>query len=166
MEPFQLKRWKLDISPNDAAYFYTCARPGRSKGRDKKLVADDIVSAWVCGLPRPDTAIISLLGRKQGPEGLSEFSYYSFWGDFDTPSERGSQPSFQEWLDQQHEHLKILVREHPTYDDRPIPYNTLAAVESDIRDLISEGRMVVVVDSGGVDRTGQAGKHMKATRSL
>ena len=92
MEPYNLKMWKIDTSQGDIVYFHTCARPGRSKG-PKGRVSDQIVSAWISGLPGPDIAIVSLLGRKQGHKGNSEFSYYSFSGGFDTCSERGSQPT-------------------------------------------------------------------------
>ena len=162
MEPHKLKKWKTDSPQGDIAYFYTCARPGRSGG-PKGCVSDQIVSAWVEGLPGPDTAIISLLGRKQGREGTSEFSYYSFSGGVDTSSERGSKPNFAEWLDAHHAERRILVREHPTYDYQPIPYERLTAVEAEICHLISLGRTVVIVDSGGESRTGKVCRHMKAT---
>ena len=165
MEPCNLKQWEVDTSGGNIAHFYTCARPGRSKG-PKGRVPDQIVSAWVEGLPRPDTAIVSLLGRKQGSMGNSEFSYYSFSGGFDTCSERGSKPSLQEWLDTQHEQLRIPVREYPTYDYRPISFERLTAIEADIRHLISVGRTVVVVDSGGETRTGRVCRHMNATKVL
>ena len=162
MEPHKLKRWKTDSSQGDIAHFYTCARPGRS-GSPKRCVSDQIVSAWVEGLPGPDTAIVSLLGRKQGSEGSSEFSYYSFGGGVDTSSERRSKPTFAEWLDTHHAERRILVREHPTYDYRPIPHERLAAIEAEVRHLTSIGRTVVVVDSGGESRTGKVCRHMKAT---
>ena len=165
MEPYRLKRWRIGASSGETACFYTCARAGRSKGT-KGRVSDQIVSAWVSGLPGPDTAIVSLLGRKQGRQGSSEFSYYSFSGGFDTCSERGSQPTFQEWLDTQHKQLGILVREHPTYDYCSIPRERLTAIEADIRCLISVGRTVVVVDSGGESRTGRVCRHMNATKVL
>ena len=148
MEPFNLKRWEVHTSRGDAC-FYTCARPGRSKGQ-KGRVSDQIVSAWVSSLPGPDTAIVSLLGRKRKKTGSSEFSYYTFSGGFDTCSERQSQPTFREWLDIHHAQLKILVREHPTYDYRPIPHENLTAIEVEVRCLILMGRTVVVVDSVGI----------------
>ena len=162
MEPHKLKKWKTVSSPGDIVYFYTCARPGRSGG-PKGLVQDRIVSAWVEGLPRPDTAIVSLLGRKRGSKGSSEFSYYSFSGGVDTPMERGSKPTIAEWLDIRHAERRILVREHPTYDYRPIPHESLAAIDADVRHLASIGRTVVVVDSGGESRTGKVCQQMKAT---
>jgi hypothetical protein len=109
------------------------------------------------------TAIVSLLGRKNGPEGTSEFSFYSFCGGFDTPAQRRNRLSFQDWIDQWHKNLQILVREHPTYDFQPIPPETLAAVASDILELISAGRTPILVDSGGVTRTRAICKHMGAT---
>ena len=126
-------------------------------------MSDQIVSAWVEGLPGPDTAIVSLLGRKQGSKGSSEFSYYSFSGGVDTSPERGSKPTFAEWLDTHHTERRILVREHPTYDYRPIPQERLAAIEAEVRHPTSIGRTVVVVDSGGESRTGKVCRHMKAT---
>ena len=163
MEPHKLKKWKTDSSQGDIAYFYTCARPGRSGG-PKGRVSDQVVSTWVEGLPGPDTAIVSLLGRKQqGSKDSSEFSYYSFSGGVDTSPERGSKPTFAEWLDTHHTERRILVREHPTYDYRPIPHERLAAIEAEVRHLTSIGRTVVVVDSGGESRTGKVRQHMNAT---
>ena len=45
MEPHKLKKWKTDSSQGDIAYFYTCARPGRSGG-PKGRVSDQVISAW------------------------------------------------------------------------------------------------------------------------
>ena len=163
MEPVNLRRWRIGLPPNGTGHFFTCGRPGRSNGKEGR-VSDDLVSAWISRLPGPKTAIISLLGRKQTQEGLSEFSYYSFCGGFDTPSECRNLPTFQEWLDQRHMGLQILVREHPTIDAGPIPYERLRAIEMDIYDLLLQGRSVVVVDSGGADRTGRVCKHMGAIR--
>ncbi len=106
------------------------------------------------------------LGRKQGKKGTSEFPYYSFSGGLDTYSERGNQPTFAEWLDTHHGDLRILVREHPTYDYRSISYGKLTAIEAEVRHLTSTGRTVVVVDSGGDTRTGKVCRHMKATKIL
>lgn len=163
VEPYRLKHWQVDTSEGDLAHFYTCARPGRSKG-PKGCVPDWTVTAWVLGLPGPATAIVSLLGRKQGKSGASEYSFYSFSGGFDSTSERGRQPSFQEWLDIHHGQRQILVREHPTYDYRPITHVQLTAIYTDIHDLIAEGRTVVVMDSGGETRTGKVCRRMGATR--
>ena len=150
MEPWRLKRWILSSSSVGAG-FYTCARPGRSKGPNGK-VPDKLLHDWVSGLPaESNVVVISLLGQK--PDGTSEFSFYSFY-------EKGW--SFQEWLDQNYKDKAIQVLEHPTCDFRRVPNETLAAIASDISNLLSEGRTVVLVDSGGLQRTGQVCKHMGA----
>lgn len=161
MEPFKLRPWKISVSPGCDARFYTCARPGRSKGPDG-AVPDDVVSSWVRGLPGPDTAIISLLGCKPDENCLSEYSFYSFGGAWDRPEERGGRPYFQEWLDQNHKELNILVRERPTNDNRPISSGTIEAIATDVHELNREGRTVVVMDSGGVGRTGDVVAYLKA----
>ena len=79
MEPFRLRRWKARLSKSEVIFF-TCARPGRSKS-SKGRVPDDVVDRWVHGLPDGNTTtVISLLGRKHGPTGESEFAFYSFSG--------------------------------------------------------------------------------------
>lgn len=115
---------------------------------------------WVLGLPGPKTAIVSLLGRK--PDGLSEFSFYSFYGGFDLPSDDPVRPSFQEWLVRWHGDLSILVREHPTVDFQPIPADTLEAVAAALHELLVAGRTVVLVDSGGQTRTRVVCNHVRA----
>ena len=165
MEPHRLKWWMIGSSANPM-YFFTCARPGRSTyiyTRTNNDVSDTRVSEWLGGLPRPKTAIVSLLGRKPDRGNQSEFSFYSFCGVWDTPSESGDKPTFQEWLTQRHEELQILVREYPTNDLREIPAQQLVAIADAIRELISEGHAVVVVDSGGVGRVGQVCTFMNAT---
>ena len=159
MEPYKLRRWKPNSSLM-SGQFFTCARPGRSKGANGR-VPDDLVHRWVEGLPGSEnTVIVSLLGRKHGPEGLSELSFYSFYGGFDQPSERRSRVSLQEWPNRWHKDRRIQVLEHPTYDFRPISEETLAAVASDISELLSAGRTVVLIDSGGETRTKVVCKHI------
>ena len=144
----------------ESVEFFTCARPGRSKG-NRDPVSDDVVHQWVRRLPgTSNTAVVSLLGRKHGPDGVSEFSFYSFCGGFDTSAERRGRPSFQEWLDRWHKDRSIQVLEHPTYDFRPVPPDTLRAVASDVGRLLSESRTVVLMDSGGETRTKVVCKHM------
>ena len=151
MEPWRWKRWK--ISPSSARTdFYTCARPGRSKG-SKGKVPDRLLRDSVLGLPAAgNVVVVSLLGHK--PDGTSEFSFYSFFG---------RRQSFQQWLDREYPEKAIKVVEHPTCDFRPVPNETLAAVASDILKLLSEGRTVVLVDSGGIQRTGQVCRHLGAS---
>jgi hypothetical protein len=157
VEPYKLWRWRRSSSP-ESVPFFTCARPGRSKG-NQGAVPDPIVGKWVRGLPGGmATSVVSLLGRK--PDGLSEFSFYSFCGNFEGSAERGNRPSFQYWLDHQYSERGLQVIEHPTVDFKPVAHDTLVAVARDIDRLLSAGRTVVLVDSGGETRTRQVCKHV------
>jgi len=161
MKPYMLKRWRLDTT-GPPLWFFTCARPGRSGNPASKTasVSDDLVHRWVLGLPGPRTAIVSLLGRK--PDGTSEFLVYTFRGGFDLPSDRLGCLSFHDWLDKWHGALSIVLREHPTCDFKPVSPETLEAVSSEIRELASAGRTVLLIDSGGVTRTGIVCRHISA----
>jgi hypothetical protein len=119
LKPYMLRRWKIGSPPN-CRYFYTCARPGRTGDPASKHaeVPDYVVRRWVLGLPGQDIAIVSLLGRKPTND-LSEFSFYSFCGGFDLPSERCGRLSFRDWLSRGPR--SIVLCEHPTYDFKPIP---------------------------------------------
>lgn len=156
LTPHNLKCWKLDTSTG-TTHFYTCGRPGREMGNDGQ-VPDELVHRWVLGLPGPDTAVVSLLGRKPG--GLSEFSYYSFCGGLDTPEERKGRSSFQDWLNEQHKNLHISFYEYPTIDRRGVPLEVRCAVSDEIRRLIMKGHTAVVVDSAGSERTGRIREHI------
>ncbi len=164
--PYNLKP-RIMNTPTGPAHFFTCGRPGREKGRTKP-VPDELVHRWVLGLRErcgPNIVIISLLGRKGGPEGKSEFWFYFFCGGSDTAAERENRPTFQEWLDAHYKDLNILVREYPTFDGNHgkfVPLETLEAVSAEIKQLISMGRTVVVVDSAGAERTGRVCTHMGA----
>lgn len=156
MEPYKLRRWKVPLTTEGPSLF-TCARPGRSKGPNGP-VKDDLVHRWVDNLPGgTNPALVSLLGSKHG---VSEFSFYSFCSQFDTPEERGRKPSFQEWLNRYHKDRGIRVFEHPTRDFVPIPEDRLLSIKLEILRLLSEGRTVVVVDSGGETRTRMVCKYM------
>src|SRR5437879_4064443 len=97
-EPYRLTKWKA--STPFAGELFTCARPGRSKGSAVQI-PDDLVAAWVAGLPVSDRlVVVSLLGRK--PTGKSEFAFYSFRGGFEGESNRPKCPTFQAWLDQRY----------------------------------------------------------------
>ena len=153
-----LKRWR---SPDGAWQFYTCARPGRSKGKHQ-FIEDKTVHEWIGDLPGgANMVIVSLLGRKNGPGGKSEFSFYPpFYGDWDQADERRGKISFQQWLDRHHKDRCIQVVEHPTYDGVRVPEATLRAVACEVSRLLSAGRTVVLMDSGGQDRTGQVCRQM------
>ena len=153
------------MPPDGHAWFYTCARPGRSMSRTA-AVPNEVVSSWVRGLvsqlPLTDIAIISLLGRKLGIRSRSEFSFYSFCGGIDTPAERKNKPTFQQWLEQPHKDFRIRVVEHPTIDCPQIPLDVLTEIADDILHFMAEGKTVVVMDSGGEQRTGRVRKYLEA----
>ena len=161
LKPYMRRRWRMGERPN-CRHLFTCARPGRTGTPASRHapVSDDMVHRWVLGLPGPKTALVSLLGRK--PDGLSEFSFYSFYGGFDVASDHPGRLSFQEWLDRWHADRSIVLREHPTCDFKPITPETLGAIAADIDTLLSAGRTVVVVDSGGQTRTGIVCRHIGA----
>lgn len=141
VEPFRLKRWLLP-GAGEHREFYTCARPGRSGGSHKK-VADHVIYEWVRGMPGGEgLVVVSLLGEK--PNGINEFSYYSFF-------DRGL--SFQDWLDHNDIGRSVEVVERPTIDTKQISDATLEAIVSDIDRLICAGRTIILMDSGGVQRT-------------
>jgi hypothetical protein len=141
VEPFRLKAWRL-AGPS-SEFFYTCARPGRSRG-SKAKVPDCLVLDWARGLPGgTEICIISLLGQK--PAGPSEFSFYPSFDDAE---------SFQEWLNASVTGRKFRIISHPTTDLEEIDPAVLAAVAADVRRLVSEGKTVVIMDSGGWTRTG------------
>lgn len=165
LKPYRLRRWRAG-GCNGAVRFFTCARPGRTgkEGSKNAYVSDKLVHRWVLGLPRPKTAIVSLLGSKPG--GPSEFSFYSFWGGFDSASSHLGQLSFREWLHHWHQDLAIELREHPTWDYTPIPASKCELVASDIRTLATSGHTVVLVDSGGQQRSGQVCLFMSAVEDF
>lgn len=149
----------------ESKYFYTCGRPGRSKGPDRS-VSDELVSKWVLGIQKiletDNIMIISLLGRKCTKTGKSEFSYYSsFHGLGDNTKERKDKISFQEWLDKRHRDIWIVVREYPTIDHNYSETIPLADIKRDIHNGISEGLTVIVMDSAGESRTGKVRGYMK-----
>jgi hypothetical protein len=115
-------------------------------------VPDNVIVEWVRALPGgPSLTVVSLLGRK--PSGKDEYSFYSFFT-------RGS--SLQRWLSEQDIGRDVCVVEHPTIDSTPIPHNVLDAIAGDILRLVAEGRTVVLMDSGGVQRVGQVCRHLRA----
>jgi hypothetical protein len=99
---------------------------------------------------------VSLLGRKPEKDGQSEFSYYSFRS---VHEDRPGSPTFQEWLDRETVPGKYVVIEHPTTDMRPISPDLMKEITASILANL-RARTVVVVDSGGVSRTGAVIRHL------
>lgn len=152
-EPYRLTHWS-PATPQIPIHLFTCARPGRSLGARQKTISDNYVLEWVAGLPKTTTeiAIISLLGRKA--DGLSEFSYYSFRGGYDQPEDRPDCPTFQEWLDSHCKPGRYSVCEYPTVDLLVPSKETKSRAVTTIVSLIESHKTVVVVDSGGIGRSG------------
>ena len=115
--------------------------------RDKIRVDDDTIDKWVNGLPKANVLhIISLLGQKTN--GFSEFDYYPF----QSSKESGPKPTFQEWFDERCGR-RFVVHEFPTVDAREIPSDVLKTVKRLLIELIENRSTVVVIDSGGAERT-------------
>jgi hypothetical protein len=152
-EPYRLTR-HTPRSSLTAGSLYTCARPGRSLGSKLARISDEVVAAWIAGIPTSNekAIIVSLLGRK--PTGLSEFSYYSFRGGFDRPADRPGCPTWQEWLNERYS-SRYRVCEFPTEDTKQIPDDANRLVVNTLLEFMQSGNAVVLVDSGGVGRTGK-----------
>lgn len=144
-EPYRLREWSVSVGR-----LFSCGRPGRSEWRDALHVPDEVLRAWVQNLPEGKLVIVSLLGKK--PNGKSEYAAYPFRGECDPPDE--GKPTFQKWLVTHFSDREITVREHPTVDYAPIPCETLREATAEIRAFLQKGATVVVMDSGGVSRSG------------
>jgi hypothetical protein len=68
--------------------------------------------------------------------------------------------SFAEWLARVDPGIELV--EHPTTDFEPIDIAKLASIEVDVLRRLSEGRTVLIVDSGGETRTRQVCKRLGA----
>jgi hypothetical protein len=129
---------------------YTCARPGRSIGKNA-AVSDNVVRKWADGLPNSGgVVIVSLLGRK--PDGVSEFSFYSFYGGFETQADRPGALHFVEWLDRTYPDKRFQLFEHPTIDFKQVPAATLDQLRATIEPFFDMDRTVIFVDSDGEGR--------------
>lgn len=146
-EPINLREWRPVTTVPKRGCLLTCGRPGRGTfGRQKKLVADDIIDLWVQGLPKAEELhIVSLLGQKT--TGFSEFGYYPF----QSSKETGTKPTFQEWLNDRYPQ-QFVVHEFPTTDGQGIPPDVLKEVTRYLLDLIENGKSVLVIDSAGAER--------------
>ena len=104
----------------------------------------------------------SFLSSVASREGQASFRSTPFMEVSTHPVEHAGQLSFAAWLARWHQDLSILLREHPTWDYRPVPRETCEVVAMDIKLLASSGRNVTLVDSGGQQRTGQVCAYMSA----
>jgi hypothetical protein len=140
MEPHRLRRWRRRSSPEPTP-IYTCSRPGRSFGASGH-VTDSIVSRWLAGLPNHrHLAIASLLGKK--PDGTDEHSFYSFL----------SAEGFQDWV-ALHSGFSVSIYHHPTVDFEEVPSTLIEAVGVTLVRELLLGHSVLILDSGGEQRSG------------
>jgi hypothetical protein len=151
-EPYNLREWSVS-----SGRLFTCGRPGRGTYNPlTKPVPEYVIDLWVRGLPSvPQLSIISLLGYKppsvKHPSGLSEFAYYPFR----SCKEGGSKPTFQDWLISR-SGPRFSVEEFPTLDRLPIvPDEFVETIRKRVRALLESSAVVIVVDSAGVQRTGE-----------
>jgi hypothetical protein len=163
-EPHRLALWK---SRSTGRSIYTCARPGRGSQGKHGSVDDGLVKKWISNLASSlpgdsDITIVSLLGRK--PNGSSEFRFYSFHGPWDDDAEREGKQSFAEWLTQHNVGRSIRVIEQPTVD-KSIPDETVCQIADGITRLLDQNACVLLMDSGGCQRTGQVCEYMDFVRS-
>ncbi len=92
-----------------------------------------------------------MLGTKP-KENMSEWSFYSFY-------KKGL--GLQNWLDENAP--GYIVVERPTVDFTTVPIETCQQILSDVQNCESNfGCISVIMDSGGVGRTGQVCRWMKA----
>lgn len=92
-------------------------------------------------------------------DGYSEFSYYPFRSSAET----GSEPTFQEWLDEFYKG-RFFVREFPTTDSRKIPNSILEEIVQYLCPLLRSGGDVIVVDSAGAVRSSRVCEAMGCRR--
>lgn len=141
MERFKLRRWR-NASSMDAILLFSCAWPGRSLRRRSK-VCDEVVMRGVDGLPgKGKISLISLMGCK--PDGTDEHSFYSL----------STAMGFQKWLEK-HSSRVVRLFHFPTTDFQPVPSDTCAASRDRIHTELKESQAVIIVDSCGIQRTGQ-----------
>jgi hypothetical protein len=143
-EPHRFRRWKR-ICASEPIPVYTCGRPGRSLG-SKGAVSDSTVMQWLRGLqtrlpPQRSLAILSLLGTK--PDGTDEHSFYSF----------RTSDGFVEWLGQ-YAPFDVTLEHFATVDFQAVPPSLADAVAMALERKLQDGRSVLILDSGGEQRTG------------
>jgi hypothetical protein len=146
-EPYNLREWSVT-----SGRLFTCGRPGRGTfSGSTKRIPEYVIDLWVDGLPKvPQASIISLLGHKH-PSGLSEFSYYPFRSCM----EDCAKPTFQDWLFSRYG-PRFSVEEFPTQDRLPMASREyVEAIRNRVRTLLGSDAVVIIVDSAGVQRTGE-----------
>lgn len=142
-EPHHFRRWRRGAT-SEPIPIYTCGRPGRSLGPNG-AVSDQTVKQWLRGLQtklpaqRP-LSILSLLGTK--PDGTDEHSFYSF-RTFD---------GFVEWL-AQNAPFDVKLEHFATMDFRAVPRSLADKVGLAPARELQAGRSVLILDSGGEQRT-------------
>src|ERR1700758_4758628 len=104
-------------------------------------------------LARAEYRTCTLLGCK--PDGMSEYKFYSFYGGYEKAEDQKGRKSFRESLDQWCTNDPIALREHPTRDIDRVPDDARAATAESIAELLRSGHTVVLMDSGGEQRTRQ-----------
>jgi hypothetical protein len=83
-----------------------------------------------------------MLGEK--PDGTSEWSFYSF----------ADSAEFKKWiLDNTDRDIKVFS--HPTIDFSKVSAETASAICERLVTELDAGRIAVIVDSGGMQRTSQ-----------
>ena len=156
-EPYNLRKWTVS-----SGALFTCGRPGRGTfSGSKKQIPEAVIDLWVDGLPNvPQLSVISLLGHKH-PSGLSEFSYYPFRSCM----EDGAKPTFQDWLISRYG-PRFIVEEFPTEDRLPMAScEYVEAIRHRVRALLDSGAVVIIVDSAGVQRTGEVCRTIEMYKS-
>lgn len=135
-----MKRWRRSSS-RAVEPIYTRARPGRQRGANGS-VPDSEISRWLNELPRNrPLSVISLLGQK--PDGRDEHSFYSF----------RNAAGFKNWLQNARPGTNVFA--HPTTDFERVTPQSIEAIKIDFDRELAHGRTIVIVDSGGVERTRQ-----------
>jgi hypothetical protein len=159
MEPCKWREWAVA-----SGRLFTCARPGRSQGKFVIRVPDRDVDEWLRGIEKkvgPRFVVLSLLGTKQ--DGTSEYSFYSFRGGSELDS---GAPTMGEWIAKKHPELEVSVREYPTVDFEPIGEDVTSQVIAEIKAATGRGEAVILMDSGGEQRTGDICKRMSLAEAL
>ena len=122
-------------------------------------IPNHVVVSWVEGLPLSVNVIVSLLGQK--PDGSSEFKFYSHSV---AAGSNGVLASFEDWIRALVPNRPLKVVEHPTIDMQPLSTDTLIKIGATVGGCLADGDGLVIVDSGGVTRTGAVCAYLRAQR--